>query len=111
MFGTGAFKCGPSQAARPLISSSATLGLGLVACWSTSLGLCVGQLASAPGAHPPEVSGVGAQPEFQVWAPSLLIWVLATGLQVRAGAAYPAFTVQGLRGEGGQRLRLLRRVL
>ena len=27
---------------------------------SAALGLCVGQLASAPGAHPPEVSGVGA---------------------------------------------------
>ena len=40
-----------------------------------ALGLWVGQLASAPGAHPPEVSGVGALPGFQVWAPSLLIWV------------------------------------
>ena len=64
-----------------------------------ALGLWVGQLASAPGAHPPEVSGVGALPGFQVWAPSLLIWVQATGLQVSAGAAYPEFTVQELRGE------------
>ena len=43
-----------------------------------ALGLWVGQLASAPGAHPPEVSGVGALPGFQVWAPSLLIWVRAS---------------------------------
>ena len=68
-------------------------------------------LASAPGVHPPEVSGVGAPPGFQVWAPSLLIWVCATGLQVNAGAAYPEFTVQGLRGEGCQRQWLLQRVL
>ena len=42
-------RCGPSQAARLLISQCAALGL-----W-------VGQLASAPDAHPPEVSGVGGQ--------------------------------------------------
>ena len=71
----------------------------------------MGQLACVPGAHPPEVAGVGAQPGFQVWAPSQLIWVRATGLQVSAGAAYLAFTVQGLRGEGRQRPRLLQRVL
>ena len=28
---------------------------------SAALGLCVGQLASAPSVHPPEVSGVGPQ--------------------------------------------------
>ena len=44
-----------------------------VAGLSTALGLCMGQLASAPGEHPPEVSGVGAPPGFQVWAPSPLI--------------------------------------
>ena len=78
--------------------------------WSAALGLCGGQLASAPGAHPPEVSGVGAPPGsgvggqlgFQLWAPSPLIYVRATGLQVRAGAAYPVFTVQGLRGRGAR---------
>ena len=32
-----------------------------LAGWSAALGLCVGQLASAPGAHPPEVSSVGPQ--------------------------------------------------
>ena len=78
---------------------------------SAALGLCVGQLASAPGVHPPEVSGVGAPPGFQAWAPSPLKWVRATGVQVSAGTAYPAFIVQGLRGEGLQRPRLLPRVL
>ena len=71
----------------------------------------MGQLASAPGEHLPEVSGVGAPPGFQVWVDSLLIWVRATGLQVSAGAAYPMFTVQGLRGEWRQRPQLLQRVL
>ena len=82
-----------------------------MAGWSAALGLCVGQLASAPGAHLLEVSGVGAPPGFQVWVDSLLIRVRATGLQVSAGAAYPVFTVQGLKGEGRQRTRLLLRVL
>ena len=77
----------------------------------SALVLWVGQLASSPGAHPLNVSGVGTPPWFQVWAPSALRWVCETGLQVIAGAAYPAFTVQGLRGEGRQRLRLLLRVL
>ena len=87
------------------------MGLSRAAGGSTAWGLCVGQLASAPSAHPPEVSGVGGQLGFQVWAPSQLIWVRATGLQVSAGAAYLAFTVQGLRGEGRQRPLLLWRVL
>ena len=82
-----------------------------MAGWSAALGLCVGQLASAPGVHPPKVSGVGGQLGFQLWAPSLLIWVHATGLYLRPGAAYPAFTVQGLRREGRQMQRLLWRVL
>ena len=104
-----------SLTARPLISQSAALGLshggpanpaalGLsgAALGSAALGLWVGPLASAPGAHPPEV---------QVWAPSPLIWVRATGLQMSTGAAFPAFTVQGLRGQGHQRPLLLQRVL
>ena len=70
-----------------------------------------GQLASVPGVHPPEVSGVGGQLGFQLWAPSLLLWVRTTGVQVSVGAAYPVFAIQGLKGEGRQRLRLLRRVL
>ena len=52
---------------------------------SAALGLCMEQLESAPSAHPSKVSGVGAGPGFQLWAPSPLIWVCATGLQVRAG--------------------------
>ena len=54
---------------------------------------------------------MGGQLGFQVWAPTLLIWVQTTGLQVCAGAAYPEFTVQGLRGEGQKKLQLLQRVL
>ena len=81
----------------------AALGLSPAPLGSAALGLWVGQLASSPGAHPPEVSGVGGQLGFEVWVPSLLIWARATRLQVSAGAAYPTFTVQGLRGEGHQR--------
>ena len=90
---------------------SAALGLSCAAGGSAALGLCVGQLASAPSAHPPEVSGVGGQLGFQLWAPSPLIWVRTTWLQLRAGAGYPKFTVQGLRGEGRRRPRLLWRFL
>ena len=82
----------------------AALGLSHTALGSAVLVLWVEQLASAPDALPPEVSGLGALPGFHVWAPSSLIWV-------HAGAAYPAFTVQGRMGEGRQRPRLLRRVL
>ena len=39
----------------------AALGLSQEALRSTALGLWVGQLASVPGAHPLEVSGVGPQ--------------------------------------------------
>ena len=83
------------------------MGLSHAELGSALLGLWVEQLASAPDALPPEVSGVGAPPGFQVWAPSPLIWVRATGLQVSAWAAYPAFTVQGRSGEGRQRPWLL----
>ena len=61
---------------------SPALGLSHGALGFAALGLWVGQLASAPSAHPPQVSGVGSQPGFQVWAPTPLIWVRATGLQV-----------------------------
>ena len=80
----------------------AALGLSCVALGSAVLGLWVGQLASASEAHPPEV---------QVWAPSPLMWMHATELQVSAGAAYPGFTVQGLSGDGHQSPGLLQRVL
>ena len=87
------------------------MGLSHAELGSDVLGLWVEQLASAPDAHPPEVSGVGAPLGFQVWAPSSLICMRATGLQVSAGAAYPTFTVQGRRGAGHQGPRVLPRVL
>ena len=87
------------------------LGLSHTALGSAVLGLWVEQLASAPDALPPEVSGVGAPSGFHVWAPSSLICVPTTGPQVSAGAAYPAFAVQGRRGEGRQGPGLLPRVL
>ena len=65
-----------------------------------TLGLWVGQLASAPGAHPPEVSGVGALLGFQLWAPSLLIWVCASRASGERWGCFSTFTVQGLRVEG-----------
>ena len=118
MFRTVAFRCGryrqPAGGSANLLlwpASLAALGLSRLADRSATLGLCVGQLASAPGVHPPEISGVGSQLGFHLWAPSPLIWVSATGLQVTAGPAYPVFTVQGLRGEGRQKPRLLLRVL
>ena len=93
------------------LADPTALGLSQLALGSPVLGLWVGQLASAPDAHPPEVSGVGALPGFQVWAPSPLICVRTTGLQVSARAVYGAFTIQGLRGDGRQSLWLLQRVL
>ena len=70
-------------------------------------------LASAPDALPPEFSGVGAPPGFQVWAPSSLICVRnrASGERRGSRAAYPLLAVQGRRGEGHQGPRLLPRVL
>ena len=59
---------GPESHAR--LAGPAPLGLSFVALRSASLGLCVGQLASAPGALPPNVSGVGSPLGFQVWLPA-----------------------------------------
>ena len=59
---------------------SVALGLIRVAVWSSALGLCVGHVASAPSAHPPEVSGVGAPPWSEVWAAS---WGFSCGPPVR----------------------------
>ena len=81
---------------------SATLGLGHMAGVSATLGLCGGQLASAPGAHPPEVSGVGPQ------STNLGAHNQASG---ESWGCLARFTVQGLRGEGCQRPGLLWRVL
>ena len=68
------------------------------AALSSHFGPEVGLLASSPGAQPPEVSGVGVPPGVQMWAPCPLIWVWATRLHVSAGAVYPTFPLQGLRG-------------
>ena len=49
---------------------SAALGLSCAAGGSAALGLCMGQLASAPSAHLLKVSSVGAPQGFQVWVTS-----------------------------------------
>ena len=49
--------------------------------------------------------------EFQLWAPSPLIWVCARWASGERWGCFSAFTVQGLRGEGCQSLQLLWRVL
>ena len=112
-FGPGSSAAGwsPALGLSLQLADPAALGLSPTALGSAALVLLVGQLASAPGAHLPEVSGVGAPLGFQVWAPTPLIWLCSMGLQVIAGAAGPAFTFQGLRGEGRQRPWLLQRVL
>ena len=95
-----------------MVSRSATLGLSrMLPADPAALGLCVGQLASAPGAHPSKVSGVGSQLEFQLWAPSPLIWVRASWASGESWGCFSTVTVQGLRGEGRQRPLLLWRVL
>ena len=81
---------------------SPALGLSWAALGSAAFSLWVGQLASAPGA---------THPRCQVWAPSPLIWVCASRLQARVGAAWPVFIIQGLRGQGRQWPMLLWGVL
>ena len=53
------------------------------------LGPVHGQLASAPSAHSPEVSGVGTLPGFQVWVSSwgFSCWPQSTNLGVRNQAS------------------------
>ena len=63
-FGPGSCVAGWSPAlclSRVGLADPASLGLSHSALGSTALGLWVGQLASAPVVHPPEVSGVGPQ--------------------------------------------------
>ena len=62
--------------------------------WVAVLALWVEQLASAPDALPPEVSGVG--PQFA----NLHAGNPASG--ERRGSAYPVLSVRGRRGEGRQ---------
>ena len=92
---------------RACLACLAALGLSRVALGFAALGLWVGQLASAPSAHPLEVSSLGAPPGFQVWAPSPLIWVRASQASGERWGCFSPFTVQGLRGKGCQRLLLL----
>ena len=74
--------------ARVSRAGRAALGLNHVAPGSEVLGLWVEQLASAPDALPPEVSGVGAPLGFHVWALSSLICMRTTGPQVSARALW-----------------------
>ena len=98
------------QSVRPLI--------GLCGI-SAALGLCAGQLATDLGAHPPEVSGVGAPPGSQVcvasWGFSCVPQSANLGVRnLDSGERWgwlSQFTVQGLRGVGRQRLWLQGRVL
>ena len=56
---------------------------------SAPLGLCVGQLASAPGAQPPEVSHVGTLLGSQVWEASwgFIVGPQSTNLRARNRAS------------------------
>ena len=58
---------GPESRSRPIQRLWAGVG---GASGSAPLGLWVRQLPSASGGHPPEVSGLGALPGFQLWAAS-----------------------------------------
>ena len=79
-----------------------------------------GPQATDWGTHPLGHFGSGAQaarplirvrahPEFQLWAPSPLIWVRASRASGECRGCFSEFTVEGLRGEGRQRPRLLLR--
>ena len=63
-FGPGWHPAGWSAAqglSHVLRADPAALGLSRTALGSEALGLRGGQLASVPGVHPPEVSGVGPE--------------------------------------------------
>ena len=76
------------------------------------LGVCVHPGAfclCAQAAGPP--IRLRAHPEFQLWAPSPLIWVLASWASGERWGCFSVFTVPGLSGEGRQRPGLMQRVL
>ena len=105
----GAF-CLCSQAARRLSRRPPTPGFRCgpqATDWGTRpLGhFGTGALAAGP------LMRVRAHPEFQLWAPSPLIWVHASQASGERWGCFSAFTVQGLRGEGHKSLRVLLRVL
>ena len=105
----GAF-CLCSQAARRLSGCLPTRGFRC------------GPQATDWGTHPLGHFGSGAQaawplirarthPEFQLWAPSPLIWVRTSRVSGECRGCFSEFTVQGLRPEGRQRPWLLRSIL
>ena len=84
-------------------------------------GFRYGTQATDWGMHPLGHFGSGAQaagqfirahahPEFQLWAPSPLIWVRASPASGERWGCFSAVTVQGRKGEGRQKPRLLWRV-
>ena len=96
--------------------------LGRLSGRAPTWGFRCGPQATDWGKHPLGHFGSGAQAaelligacahlEFQLWSPSLLIWVPASGASGERQGCFSAFTVQGQRGEGRQRPQLLRRVL
>ena len=103
------FVCAPRQPGR--LSGHAPIQGFRCGPQATDWGTCsLGHFGSGTQAAGPLIRAC-AHPEFQLWAPSPLIWVRASRDSGEHGAAYPEFIVQGLRGEGHQRPRLLRRVL
>ena len=90
---------------------SAAPGLSCKALGSTTLGLWVGKLASAPSVHPVTqgfrcgrpagVSGVGGQLGFQLLAPSLLIWVRASRASGESWGCLSRIPSPGAEGGGG----------
>ena len=118
--------CGGSQ---PLIQLRAHPGAfclcaqaaGCLSGHPPTQGFRCGPQVTGWGTHPLGHFGSGAQaagllirapahPEFQLWAPSLLIWVRASRASGEPGGCFSAFTEHGVRGEGGQRPGLLGRV-
>ena len=95
---------------------------GRVSGRAPTWGFRCGPQATDWGTHPLGHLGSGAQaagpfiralahPEFQLWAPSPLIWVCVSRASGERLGCFSVFTVQGLRGEGRQRPCLLWRVL
>ena len=79
---------------------------------SAALGLCVGHVASAPGVHPPTRGfRCGLPAGVSVVGPKSADLGVCNRASGEHRSCFSAFTVQGLRGEGRQRPRLLPRVL
>ena len=105
----GAF-CLCSQAARRLSGCLPTRGFRCgpqATDWDTHPLGHFGSGAQAVGL----LTRARAHPEFQLCAPSPLIWVRTSRASGERWGCFSVFTVLGLRGEGRQRPRLLMRVL